>query len=426
MANRATTFANLPAEVIQHIASFLPAEEVLTLLKTSRKIRNICDDMVVFKNLLKTADLKINETWHCSELDECTDKNKLKRYAVAQSRAIGWDQRTLKINLTHDELHERTISPLGWELWAPQLAVLRHPLMVRITTERLIEQLELGSRAYKSRYNSPARKKVASAALHTVSFLAIHVLLAQALEEGPLGLSRHPWHAFTQEFGQHDIMHKAAEQLMNASVPPSTIPHLLIAYAFLPIYQEHSKRRSLHIQDVCPPPNPALMDLPSLLTLPLPFSPSSVEDFASSHIPTMTSRPFLESDEWVGHYCYSGRQNMPFDPAMRGLHFQSGDTVDEKRMLHASGYDGCGPFVIDGWISTQTGEVEATKMYTGPQPVSWHWSGTMGKFGIVGRWGQVRREWRWAQGGLFWLWRKGWCHRRRGPIDSLFQGDEVV
>jgi hypothetical protein len=141
------------------------------------------------------------------------------------------------------------------------------------------------------------------------------------------------------------------------------------------------------------------------MTIPLPFLKSSATDFASYHLQTMTKRAFLVGDDWTGYYTY-GLNMSRVDPPMRGVIFESyaESATPGLVLLKARGVDSIGDFILVGEMTCGDGRLVFRKQYINARQ-SWHYSGWMTPFGIVGKWCGAT-----GRGGLFWLWKAKWTH----------------
>jgi hypothetical protein len=149
-----------------------------------------------------------------------------------------------------------------------------------------------------------------------------------------------------------------------------------------------------------PPPSPYRIPFQSLSDICIPFSGDHF--VREAYLPVMTSVPFLESGEWVGHYSYSMNLHPArFDPPMERIQFAADPELGSYG-LQASGMDSIGSFTLNGSVS-EKGVVEMTKTYA--QGFSWNWNASMTPFGIVGAWGRGN-----TSHGHLWLWKREWSY----------------
>ncbi len=151
---------------------------------------------------------------------------------------------------------------------------------------------------------------------------------------------------------------------------------------------------------------PNVRDIPfySMMDLPLPFSPTAPEEFATCHLPYMTSQDFLADGEWTGFYSISMGSGgyIDFDPPMHGIRFVT-HVFDDKPTtvnVRATGMDGVGSFDLSGQIDRESGKVVLRKSYSDTH--EWQWCCLMTPYGIVGTWGSG------LYGGWLWLWKASW------------------
>jgi hypothetical protein len=78
-----TIFSNLPTEVLQRFALFLPPKDVLNLVLTCRKAHNACDNLVTWRQIIRL------NSWFPSEisLSEKSSREAWKRLAVVDAKA---------------------------------------------------------------------------------------------------------------------------------------------------------------------------------------------------------------------------------------------------------------------------------------------------------------------------------------------------
>jgi len=136
----------------------------------------------------------------------------------------------------------------------------------------------------------------------------------------------------------------------------------------------------------------------NLMDMPLPFAADGAAKLPYCHLATMTSKAFLEEQEWAGFCAFSPRPHeLLVEWPMHGMRFVVSDHPDGLS-LQTKGDDGRGGFLLYGRMTPDTGEMTLVRAYLDIE-FRWNWTCMMTPFGMVGSWGTCN------YGGWLWLWK---------------------
>ena len=166
------------------------------------------------------------------------------------------------------------------------------------------------------------------------------------------------------------------------------------------------------------PPPQATASLPKTpqFNLPIPFG-SDWESSYDTLAESLCSRDFLASGKWAGYYAY--RYSTSLEHPMVNIQF-SFPSAKSTKFTATGGYDGVGPFTIEGQLCPEDGALKDCFKAYKPGP-RWEWKVRVGPFGIWGVWGHEGAN---AEGAL-WLWKDEWCQDRErleGILDQAKHG----
>jgi hypothetical protein len=397
----------LPAEIIQRIASFSPYESVFALLIVNRRLHQTCDDIVVFRAVIKNGSgYGVETSWKCDLIFQSSSKSTLARLALADSLArapgditdgAGRDQSDawslpgvsssielgdlyLKGPDEGDQEEEKRGNLNGgtviscWHIermlrYLPQLVALHHPTVLRTNIKRPIGILVAVIASHTPTINNPA-------CLLLLSFSVTSAILSKSRGFVPDASANMTYFQAIQILSDGlDARRYRFNADFNLRVP-------ILASAILCSDRVHQLQ----------PPSPYRIPFPGIFENPVPFTNLGLK----SHLPVMTSASFLEDAEWVGYYTHNmDFRYTLFDPPMYGIRFTSSSTG-----FQASGLDNVGKFTLDGTVASG-GTVRMRKTYA--QGFWWEWNAQMTPFGIVGTWGRSN-----APHGYVWLWKREW------------------
>lgn len=387
-----TRLDSLPAEIIKRIASFSPTTSVLALFLVNRRLRAVCNDVMVFRSIISHQNnqdnqyLRDNEEGDWSPPPTTTEHA---RYALADLRAREWVSLPHNNILCYGEIKLDPAMNLCCEddyqkaiLWAPKLASLHHPFVNSLNIFECLDKL------------LPTRPEVARLGLNFILTKAILAQLSTQIRR-------------METFENLRIIKSTLAKQLSSPYSLDHNPNVALIALSLFIFSEKNAR-SLSI----PLPSPFKIPFPADF-LPIPFSEITCQDFTTSHLREMTSKSYLEEGEWVGYYSYNSdlSYHVPFDPPMTGIHLTVVPTPHESEadvqtmQITAQGRDKVGTFRLEGKISS-TGEVKCKKIYD-LGSWWWDWNATMTPFGIVGNWGR-NEAWDQDGQGCLWLWKMKW------------------
>ncbi|KAH8806753.1 hypothetical protein DL96DRAFT_1629624 [Flagelloscypha sp. PMI_526] len=395
-----STFATLPIELLQRIATFLPCPSAFCLVQVSHYLREACNDPLVYKGIIENGNgrgiLPVRSWPQHLSIDAPVDI---------------WAQYALADYLVLKEVEKGEWGMRSFESdWLPILMATNHPIIADIP----LTALELNC-------------------LTEDDYVAA---LPQTVEEN----IRYRFHiGFCSTIS---IMHKVCadlEQIPSTALagyaPLSPLLYYMGDYPIYygplgPFFFEILRRRrenTLNNPNIgifddqpagslwIPPPSFRTVPITKLLDLdqlvPFPLETPSMVSFRTSHVDKMVNKQFLEDSEWVGYYGYEvhGWEGMEdtdvrIDPPMTDIKLQVVKCEPDNMIIAGTGQDPCGLFTLDGHISRHDGCVHIIKKYAAG--FSWKWGGWMSPFGIVGVWGQPEDDH--LSDGPIWLWKKEW------------------
>ena len=111
MDSRELKVDNLPVEILQRVASYLPATAALRFLRVNRSIYKACNDRQVFKAIVNNRNAYDGPIWTTIPLSADSPTSAWARYAVADLKARRW----------RPERHSSPTIIRDVVRWAPQL-----------------------------------------------------------------------------------------------------------------------------------------------------------------------------------------------------------------------------------------------------------------------------------------------------------------
>ncbi|KAF2120897.1 hypothetical protein BDV96DRAFT_641549 [Lophiotrema nucula] len=438
-----TSLQDLPTELLQRIATFLPCSATLNLIRTNHRIRATCNDHLVFKAIaLDTRQHSVS--WRDTEtfLEQARFEDTMRTaYAVDQAFVNAEAEDTLWGLKTPTRYGENYIDE-----WLPHMLALRNPAALTIRPESLFHVLCRLSRVYQS--NQPSRARAVDFLLSRFSLFGGLNSAAQfesdkerdrdeiAAKLTNIGfcltaLTLEHLYWYTSENATFKALHiynrppSAAEgdkELENGlfytlpylitnttiSTPSSPFPAADAAplpFAF--IYWLHVSGNLASIAL----PVPSRIPFSKYIHIPTPYRGSG-RQFSTAHVAKMTSPDFL-SGRWSGLYTDERSQNLHIDPPMtninivarpRGALDRPAASIAAMIDRSSTGQDACGDFTLFGEVH-EDGHVEIAKLYFN-SGWEWMWNGRVMPFGIMGAWGGLLAG---GFGGYFWIWKDEWC-----------------
>ncbi len=388
----------MPAEIIKRIATYLPVQSALALMKANRQFHNLVNDRLVFKTMLETQsgfDNKSTLAWTSGLYSILPSKNPSStwaRLALANEKASSLLEPHAITSgyLECEPLPGQETSPWTRLLsWLPQLLILHHPIL---TSEPFLSSI---AGKIEPHYGLPQLKEMSALDL-SLSLLVLQPEMSQLI----LGIA--------------DVNHQIS-WLKTILLPFQTYYHLNAAtfrYHTVFLCQLLESLRMDVRSDRGPPlvwpPTATNIPFQSFMDLSLPFSKAGLEEFQSSHLEVMVSKAFLEDGDWAAYYSIgmearSQGDQMLFRPPMTDIRFSVVGTEEERFQLAATGADPEGPLTADGSVDLDGNmEMEETNWGGG----NWMWKVKMCPIGLFGTWGT-----RQVDNGFLWMFKRDWCYK---------------
>ena len=111
MSAKQTTLNDLPVELLQRTASFLPCKTALNLFRVNKLIYEACYDRQVFESIIENRNACDGPLWTTIPLSNDSPTSAWARYAVVDLRAGQW----------HPEDYENLNFVMDFVRWAPQI-----------------------------------------------------------------------------------------------------------------------------------------------------------------------------------------------------------------------------------------------------------------------------------------------------------------
>lgn len=451
-----TSFLDLPNELLQRIASFLPFSALLQLKCVNRRTQSICDDRFVLRDIAQYglfntsgAVEKLRQTY-CDpdRIDLAPEQFEWREGVAFLDTASAEEMRNVAYAVERciegalDETDDWTLRKLrnteSFDIggWLPLMLALHHPAALVLEPDtflRIHEELSKGSAPVSSLWatrvlrsmNSTPSPEPQEADMINVNFILIYVTLQR------LGTTRKsidiirlfedfffpPWtdSAKAQSREEEPRVIEDTLKRLRERVPRwgEHTSGFTLAQAFavlVPLIVELAVQfpATDHPGDLI---KPAQMDFQDFMAIPSPRG-SCAMSFTTCHLPTMTSPEFL-CGRWRGYYTDQraflrrrGRQGT-FDPAMCNVRIVA---KAPQQLLGVSacidrssrGTDAHGEFALNGQVLGD-GSISLVKSYI-VMGWSWIWTGRVTPFGWVGTWGSPL-----TTGGYFWLWKEDWA-----------------
>ncbi|KAG9190499.1 hypothetical protein G6011_08587 [Alternaria panax] len=431
-----TKLLSLPNELVQHIASFLSCSSALDLLRTNRQLRNICNDKLVFQNIVKYNlerplllgnGIVLSEAiWE--ESDAALSNIPLQqtiRTAYAAERCI---QALLEKDDTWTMCPSKRLSSYEFSEWLPQIMALHHPAASRLKPETFLQlqgHILLGMRV----------PRPIDPNLLGVNFILSYTILAHLQKTGNGTQVKEPFDRFfsvnratdpaiTLSNGTRtdgDAIKSLRQRVRDYGCFGDTFDFDQ-ATTLLPTLMLELAVHHLAPGQISELPSPTTIPFSSLMDMPPVFDTNKSPPhrdasipFGWCHLTKMLSPDFLSSGRWTGYYSDQRRAlgRRRFDAPMRGIRFVARKTRREELEADSSlsectmvdslsrGSDAVGEFTLQGRVQND-GYVYMIKRYL-LEDSSWTWKARMTPFGIVGVWGDEDMF-----GGCFWIWKEEW------------------
>jgi hypothetical protein len=298
---------SLPKELLRQICSHLPCQSAFQLLLVCRFVYQACDDWTVWRAIVTQSGLYptslplLGSNYYAG----------WKQYAIASAKA-----ENCRGNYTTRDL----------EQWLPQLVALRHRTVLQCDTLSF-------SQLYNSTFHDLTSRPrcdytVAISGDRFDEFTLQTWLLAQAaafsltmrllLQPSPHTYSRTlmctgPWlpvQVTTRETQKKLVVMQHA--LANRAV------------GFFCARLRSARAGLAPAPGLFQPPSAATVPLLRQMTLPVPFTASSLNRFSTCHIPAMADPGFLTSGDWTGCITVLGQREYSFN-AIGGRHHDGFD-----------------------------------------------------------------------------------------------------
>ncbi|RYN21251.1 hypothetical protein AA0113_g5326 [Alternaria arborescens] len=431
---------SLPNELIQHITSFLPCSSALNLFKVDRRLRNICNDKVVFQNIAKynlERSLLLENGIELSENYWAESDAILKNVPLQQTIRLAYAaERCIQALLEKDDRWtlstSKRLNSVEITEWLPQMIALHHPATLELKPQTFLQlqgQVLLRMRVPKS----------IDPDLLGANFVLGYTLLAQLRKTSN---GKQVKEAFDRFFSVNratdppitlsngvrtdgDAVKSLRQRVRDYGYFGDTFD-LDQATTLLPTLMLELELSTRHLtpSHITELPSPTGIPFYSMMNVPPvfdikktpPFDDGSMP-FGWCHLDKMVSPDFLSSGCWTGYYSdqrrYLGRRR--FDPAMRDIRIVARRPCKEELEVDSSltectivdqqsrGVDAVGEFSLQGRVQDD-GFVYLIKRYFS-EDTMWTWKASMTPFGIVGMWGSDQERF----GGYFWIWKKEWC-----------------
>ena len=155
---------------------------------------------------------------------------------------------------------------------------------------------------------------------------------------------------------------------------------------------------------------PTTIPLSALIHPPRPFeldnAEEGVEHLLLSHLHAVAVPAFLVDGEWAGYTLETDARRLA--PWMHCVHFQATETADSIHLHADDARQGALRFSLQGNIDRRSGLLRMRKQFVAGSAESWHWSGFLTPFGMVGTWDTKYWHSGERKGCWFWLWKRAW------------------
>lgn len=456
-----TSLLDLPNELLQHTASYLPCSSLFKLIQVNRQLHEVCNDRHVYhliaKNTLSHDSCAVNRLHKLSSNIESLSLSPsrlawpegdalLQGASLATTIRVAYavEQCTLASYREDDEwtlIMGKEMTLFDISDWLPHMLALHHPAgrgltshnFLRVQGELSVPVSDLTRRTFINRILPWSRAAIEDESLEvkqrTVEFINTNFILSYTT------LQRLKTHQDTkgvirmfEDFffpvwleGTHPMSWSEEQQIISKTVERlcDRVPGygqytnnftLAQAMAVLPAMIIELAAQFPSLEQLQVLPIPSKIPFHTFMMVPAVFR-HTAEDFSTSHIRGMSTPTFL-SGRWRGYYSDQRGflNNRRFDPAMRNISILSRDPSAEEatRMKvqaiidrRSRGVDSHGEFSLEGRVC-ENGLVHLVKRYI-VMGWSWSWCGQVTPFGIIGVWGGHNNF-----GGYFWISKEEW------------------
>lgn len=429
-------FDQLPTEIIRRIAASGPCASVLSLLLTSRKIHNACDDWTVYKSVIENHS-NGGRQWILGTLILPSHKGIWARYALADM--LAWQFMASAINTPRENMHR----------WAPMLIASHrtssyfHPDYQLSSVDPLLDfgNVKQLSKSLRGLEDSPEallpfqfcvtacsmfhqnHQRDFDSDLNRMSLYGS--LLGYNFEQESrfelsrviANLERFPQSAFPHEVRDPTIPLTRLLSLAYKALP-LIYYELIIAIAnntvYVPTYPTHlpGTQTPFPPQPARPPNHypPTAIQIPfaSLINMPLPFSSVGGRSFSTAHLPTMTDPSFFSEGTWAGYSLSvlemdDDPRTVIFDTPLSDMKFQTRASPNDSNIVDIWCEKICdgvlAPFRFRGTLWRDSGRIALIQCCVSAY-IDITFEAVMTPFGIIGSW---------TLGHWLWLWKSEWC-----------------